>query len=255
METLELIRPLGSIGASEIGALFTQTGLKAKTAQSLAYEKALEILTGEKRNITTAAMQHGIFNEEEAFNTIIAPNFPNAVYQSNISLKIKEDVWATPDVIDGEHEVVMDIKCPYSIYTFFENIRKVPAYYLAQSQMQMLATGFSKGYLVYFLTSTVMDGYGNKLEFDVPVNDRHKFIEIEADEEFHKEILSRTDDFFKMRDIILKDLEAATEISDMEYFQLAMSDHKITRFKDKSNLLAWAGKIYRNNREGYLVIE
>ena len=113
METVS--KPLGGLGASEIGALFTQQGLKAKTAQSLAYEKALEIINGVKRDITTAAMQHGLFNEEEAFNTIIAPNFPSAVYHSNISLQIKGDLWATPDVIDGENEVVMDIKCPYTI--------------------------------------------------------------------------------------------------------------------------------------------
>lgn len=253
METVS--KPLGGLGASEIGALFTQQGLKAKTAQSLAYEKALEIINGVKRDITTAAMQHGLFNEEEAFNTIIAPNFPSAVYQSNISLQIKGDLWATPDVIDGENEVVMDIKCPYTIYSFFENIRKPKDYYLAQSQMQMLATGFKTGYLVFFLTSNVTDSFGNKIEYEISADKRHKFIEISADEDFHEEILKRADSFFEMRDLILKDLLEAPEISDEEYFQLAMSDHKITRFKDKSNLLTWKGKIYNNIREGYIIIE
>lgn len=254
METLE-INKIGGLGASEIGALFTQQGLKAKTAQSLAYEKALELISGQKRSLTTAAMQHGLFNESDAFTEIIAPNFPNAVYQSDISLLIKEGLWATPDVIDGEIEVVMDIKCPYTIYTFFENIRKVPAYYIAQCQMQMLATGFTKGYLVFFLTSNVMDEYGNKIEYDIDINQRHKFIEIEADDEFQQDILKRTDGFFEMRDFIYSDLSEANEISDMEYFELALSDHKITRFKDKSNLLTWKGKIYKNKREGFLVIE
>lgn len=254
METLE-INKIGGLGASQIGALFTQQGLKSKTAQTLAYEKAVEMITGEKRNLTTAAMQHGLFNESDAFTEIIAPNFPNAVYQSDISLLIKDGLWATPDVIDGENEVVMDIKCPYTIYTFFENIRKVPAYYIAQAQMQMLATGFTKGYLVFFLTSNVMDEYGNKIEYDIDINIRHKFIEIEADAEFQQDILKRADDFFQMRDFIYNDLIEAKEVSDMEYFELALSDHKITRFKDKSNLLTWKGKIYRNPREGYLVIE
>ena len=249
------VSKLGGIGASEVGALFTQQGLKAKTAQSLAYEKAVELITGEKRSITTAAMQHGIFSEEEAYNAIIAPNFHSAVYQSDVSIQIKDQMWATPDVIDGDNEVVMDIKCPYSIYTFFENIRKVPARYIAQIQMQMLATGFSRGYLVYYLTSSVVDEYGNKIEYDIDINQRHRFIEVSADEDFQHDIVKRADEFFEMRDFIYRDLSEAPEISDMEYFDLAASDHRVTRFKDKSNLLTWKGKIYRNQREGYLVIE
>ena len=254
METLN-INKIGGIGASEIGALFTQQGLKAKTAQTLAYEKALELINGSKKEFTTIAMQHGIFNEEEAFTDIVSQVFPNAIYQSDISFPIKENVWATPDVIDNVEEFSLDIKCPYSVYTFFENSKKLPAYYVAQNQMQMLATGFNKGFVLLYLTSNVTDEWGNKIEFDIPLNDRHKFVEIEADKEFHKEILSRTDGFFSMRDAIHKDLLGAVEISDMEYFNLGKSDHKITRFKDKSNLLTWSGKIYKNEREGYLVIE
>ncbi|WPC11270.1 hypothetical protein LEQ04_11820 [Riemerella anatipestifer] len=45
---MEEINKLGGLGASEIGALFTQQGLKAKTAQTLAYEKALELILGQK---------------------------------------------------------------------------------------------------------------------------------------------------------------------------------------------------------------
>lgn len=84
---MEEINKLGGLGASEIGALFTQQGLKAKTAQTLAYEKALELILGQKKHLTTTAMQHGIFNEEEAYNVIIQPNFQNTVYQSDVSLK------------------------------------------------------------------------------------------------------------------------------------------------------------------------
>ena len=176
METLT--NKLGGIGASEIGALFTQQGLKAKTAQTLAYDKALELINGYKKEFTTVAMQHGIFNEEEAFINIVLEVFPNAKYQSNVSFKIKDNVWATPDVIDEVEEFSMDIKCPYSVYTFFENAKKLPSYYVAQNQMQMLATGYKKGYVLLYLTSNITDDYGNKIEFDIALSDRHKFIEI-----------------------------------------------------------------------------
>lgn len=246
---------LGGVGASEIGALFTQGGLKAKTAQSLAYEKAVELIKGERRSITTVAMQHGIFNESEAFDLLVKPNFPDAQYQSDVSFPIKQGAWATPDIIEPKEKWVADIKCPYTIYTFFKNIKRVPTYYLAQSQMQMLATGFDKGYIVFYLTSNVIDEYGNKIEFDIPISERQTWIEITKDEIMHEEINTRLDSFFKIRDTILKHLQGAKEISDLDYLELAKSDHKVTRFKDKSNLLTWEDRIFKNEREGYLVIE
>lgn len=254
METLE-INKIGGLGASEISALFTKEGIKAKTAQTLAYEKAKELITGEKKNFTTAAMQHGLFNESDAFEMVVKEVFPTAVYQADVSFEIEKGLWATPDVIDPIQEITIDIKCPYTIYTYFQNIKKVSASYLAQVQMQMMATGFNKGYLMFYLTSNVIDEWGNKIEFDIDINDRHKFIEIDANKEFQKEILERAKEFFELRDLIKSHLEKAPLISDMEYFNLAKSDHRVTRFKDKTNLKTWEGKIYNNFREGYIVIE
>lgn len=246
---------LGGIGASEIGALFTREGVKSKTAQSLAYEKAVEIITGERRNLTTAAMQHGIFNEEEAFNYVVKPTMPTAKYQPSKSYKIAEGLWATPDVVDYENEAVVDIKCPYTIYSYLQYLKKLPSYYPAQIQMQLLATGYDKGYILVYLTSSNMDAWGNKIEYDIDINTRHQFIRIEADAGFHNEIIERADSFFFMRDSILIDLQDAIDVTDSELFDMAMMDRKVTRFKDKSNLMAWGGSIYRNEREGYLVIE
>lgn len=251
----EEINKIGGLGASEIGALFTKNGLKDKTSHTLAFKKALELLTGQKETFTTYAMQCGIFNESDAFTNVVRPVFPTAKYQSDKSIPIKEGLWATPDVIDDDNGFVLDIKCPFSIYTFFQQCNKLPSSYIAQSQMQMMATKYSKGYVLLYLTSNDMDEFGNTIEYDISLNDRHKFIGLDADEDFQREILVRSGGLFSMRDTILSHLQKATEISDIEYFELGKSDHKITRFKDKSNLLAWEGKIYKNVREGYLVIE
>ena len=110
---MELIKDkLGGIGASEVGKLFTKQGLKAKTAQTLAYEKALEIINGYKKDFTTIAMQHGIFNEEEAYNSIVKPFYPHSKYQSSDSIWINEHCWVTPDVVDDVIGITIDIKCP-----------------------------------------------------------------------------------------------------------------------------------------------
>lgn len=253
METM--IDKIGGIGASEIGKLFTRDGLKAKTAQTLAYEKALELIYGHKKEITTVAMQHGIFNEEEAFNTVVKPNFPNAKYQSDESILIKDGVWVTPDIVDDIEGLTMDIKCPYTIFTFYKNLNKLPDSYIAQNQMQMIGTGHDNGYIILYLTSNTIDEWGNKIEYNIPIEDRHVFLPLQKDEDFQKEIMVRIDDFFPMRDAIYDDLKNAHKISDQEYFEVAKTAKRVTRFKDKSNLMTWADKIFYNDREGFLVIE
>lgn len=244
------IEKIGGIGASECGKLFTKQGLKAKTAQTLAYEKANELITGYRKDITTIAMQHGIFNEEEAFNYVVLPFYPNAKYQSDESIFIKDDVWATPDVVDNVDGITIDIKCPYSPYTFWNNVKKLPDTYISQNQMQMIGTGHNKGAICLYLTSNKIDEWGNKIEYDIPLEKRHLFMPIEAQEDYQNEILKRIDEFFPIRDTILSHLTKADEVSDMEFFELCQS-HKITRFKDKSNLLTWEDKIIKNSNEYY----
>lgn len=246
-------KPLGSISASTIGALFTRDGLKSKTAQSLAYQKAKEIITGKKRDITTVAMAHGVFNEEEAFYNVVKRLFPDSIYQSNQTIEIEKDIYATPDVVDHTEKLVIDIKCPYTPFTFFKNANNLPKGYIMQQQMQMLATGYDKGYVCLYLTSNKIDEWGNKIEYDIPLQDRHILIPIEADKEVQKEIIVRSHEFFTVRNRIKSDLESAIEIDDLEFFNLCKTAKRVTRFQDKSNLLAWQGMIYLCGEEYYVI--
>lgn len=250
METLDA--KLGGVGASECGKLFTKAGLKAKTAQTLAFEKAVELITGHKKEFTTIAMQHGIFNEEEAYHNVVKPFYPNSKYQSAESIWITGEIWATPDVIDDTQGITIDIKCPYTPFTFWQNARKMPETYLSQNQMQMIATGHKKGAICLYLTSNAVDEWGNKIEFKIPLEDRHLFIPIEAQPEYQKEIIQRIEDFFPIRDMILSHLVKAPIVDDMEFFRLC-GEKKVTRFKDKSNLLTWDNKIVKNQNEYYTV--
>lgn len=251
METLK-INKLGGIGASEVGKLFTKAGIKAKTAQTLAFEKAQELITGQKKDITTPAMMHGIFNEEEAYYKVVRPFYPESTYRSSESIPLGEGYWVTPDVVCDTEETTIDIKCPYSPFTFWQWAKKTPDTAISQVQMQLIGTKHKKGALCLYLTSTNMDEWGNKIEYKIPIEDRHLFIPIEAQADYQKEIIQRINDFFPVRDTILSHLVQASVVSDVEFFKIC-GEKKVTKFKDKSNLLTWEGKIVKNQDQYYVI--
>tara|TARA_R110002051_G_scaffold224048_1_gene287254 strand:+ start:8278 stop:9132 length:855 start_codon:yes stop_codon:yes gene_type:complete len=247
-------RKLGGIGASEVGKLFTKAGLKAKTAHSMAYEKALELINGYRDFVSTNAMLHGITSEIDAYRDVIIEKYPNSLLRSDISLfltdKDKYNYWATPDVTDEVEGMTIDIKCPYTPYTYWNNVKKIPEQYKAQNQMQMIATKHKKGAICLYLTSNKIDDFGNKKEYDIPKEIRYQFITNDADDDFQKEITTRLTGFFPMRDLILKGLEEAPEISDEELFKLC-SVKSVKKFKENSNLLVWNHAIVKCNDEYY----
>lgn len=247
-------KKLGGIGASEVGKLFTRAGLKAKTAHTLAYEKALEIINGYKDFISTNATLHGVNSEIDAFREVVQKQFPNAQLRSDISIFLSEKegmcYWATPDVTDDIEGFTIDIKCPYTPYTYWRNVNNLPEQYKAQNQMQMMATGHKKGLICLYLTNDKVDSYGNKVEYDIPVDERSCFIQNPLDEEFQKEILNRLSGFFPMRDHILKGLESAPEITDEELFRMCKV-MTVKRFKENTNLLNWNDSLVKNREEYY----
>ena len=240
---------LGGIGASEIGALFVRDGIKSKSAQSLAFKKAKELITGFKEVITTKQMEHGILHEFSAFQTVVEPLFPESILQSEQSYFFKEGLWATPDVITSES--VIDIKCPYSIYTYHQGIKSVKSIYSYQVNMQMIATNKSKGYLCYYLTKP-LDKDGYKKEYEIPLKERFHFLEVDKLDSFENEMFKRFDEFKLLRDLIYSDLLDSFELDDVSCNSLHKSK-KVTKFKDKSNLTTWGGCIVLWNNDYYVV--
>ena len=241
-------KKVGGVGASEVSALFTKDGIRSKSAHTLAYNKALEILTGERKEISTKAMEHGIINESEAFENCVMFNIPEANLQSTESYFIKDGLWATPDVVT--HESVIDIKCPYTPYSYFQNISKLKKSYIIQVNTQMTAMNVDKGALLFYLTSDNYDKYGNKIELNIPLHNRFSFVNIEKQDNFLSELLKRFDEFQELRDIILKDISSARVVDDLYFYDISQKK-KITRFRDKSNLRMWGGKILKYNNEFY----
>jgi hypothetical protein len=249
---LDTLEKLGGIGASEIGKLFTRDGVKAKTAQTLILEKVEELINGERKEITTIAMQHGIFNEEEAFYNVVQPIYPNANYRSSESIWIKDELWATPDVTDESESLTIDIKCPYTIASFFKNVEKLPNNYIAQAQCQLLATGHERSEICVYLTSNAIDKYGNKVEYDIDINDRHVFIPIQPEKVFQEEIINRYSEFIEKRKILHEMLIDVPVLDDIDFFNVHKT-HKVTRLKDKSNLFTWEDKIVKNQGTFYVI--
>lgn len=247
-------KKIGCVGASESGKLFTKAGLKAKTAHTFAYEKALEIINGYRDFVSTNAMLHGINSEIDAYRDVILKTYPKAQLRSDISIFISDKerfrYWATPDVTDDFEGITIDIKCPYTPYTYWNNVKKLPEQYKAQNQMQMIATKHKKGAICLYLTGSEIDEFGNKKEYNIPPLKRSCFIPNDADPEFQKEIKNRIDGFFPMRDLILEGLENAPEISDEELFALC-KNMNVKKFKENSNLLTWNDSIVKCSNEYY----
>lgn len=243
---------LGGIGASEVAKLFTSQGLESKGVKTLCVEKCEELINGKKRLVSSIAMSHGLFNEEEAFHFVVKSIYPKSRYRSSESVWINENCWATPDVTDKGNDLVIDIKCPYTVPSFFKNKNNLPKSYLYQIQMQMLATGFNNGLICLYLTSNKIDTYGNKIEYNIDIDDRYELIPILKDEEIQVEIPLRVEKFISLRDMLMSDLGDAVEVSDTEFFFLH-NEKKITRLQDKANPFNWGGQIIRNNDRHYVL--
>jgi len=134
---------LGKFTASRFGDLMTNSRKKDEvlgaTSVSYIYEKAAEILTGERKEIFGAALDWGTENEPIC----------KAYFEETTGLTIEEMPFvaineysgASPDgMVNGE---LIEIKCPYNtsnhLKTAFEGY--IDSKYMWQMQGQMLATG------------------------------------------------------------------------------------------------------------------
>lgn len=207
---------IGKFSASEVWKLFVdpktkdakEKGWWSETALTYIMEKAVEQITGFRREIKAAALEHGNVNEAEAFemfNKVCKLNFhPSAA----TFFPYKEIGGASPDGIqfangsDLDIDGVCDIKCPYDPVSFFDQkmmlencddqkFQGVPRNYYYQLQKQMLATGASFGYLVRYLTSSVTDEFGNKFEFDLPLKHRLFYKLIKREESAIEQLIER----------------------------------------------------------------
>jgi putative phage-type endonuclease len=136
---------LGKFTASRFGDLMTNSRKKDEvlgaTAVSYIYEKAAELLTGERKEIFGAALDWGTENEQVC----------KGYFEETTGLTIEEMPFvpindysgASPDGFIKEYGELIEIKCPYNtanhLKTAFEGY--IDPKYVWQMQGQMLATG------------------------------------------------------------------------------------------------------------------
>jgi putative phage-type endonuclease len=130
-------RNLG-IGASDSSVLL---GLnKYQTIQDLYLKKTGQIPSHQEDSEATA---HGSRNEDlvrDLINVETGSNFVPACVINNKYPFIRAS-------LDGlENNRILEIKCPFNKYMFFNQRKKIPSYYYCQVQHQLLTTGFEIAY-------------------------------------------------------------------------------------------------------------
>jgi hypothetical protein len=206
----------GRFTASSIYKLFVEprtikdkeAGKLSETAQTYIFELAVESLTGYRKHISSAAMEHGVVNEAEAFEEFCKFTGMNFELTSSTFFEIGENAGASPDGVLYDDNLniisVLDVKCPYNPVSFYEQKLMlqgdVPKSYFYQMQMQMLATGAKDAYLARYLTNSFTDQYGNKKEFDLPIEQRLFITKLERDEKVLLDIQNKIDIAQELKD-------------------------------------------------------
>lgn len=210
---------LGSFTASRISELAIGSRGGSATRDKYIKQKAAEKLTGiVNRGVKTYATEHGQYNEYEALDGFKSVTGLNIIYGKQEYYAINEDSGATPDgfEVDFDNKIVatIDAKCPQPD-SFFEQklmivndgkpeYQNVPKSYFYQAQMQMMAVGVEKHYLVRYLAEYFENESGDLIPCELPLEQRIFYSEIKADKAVQKEILEMIKTAVEERDLLIK---------------------------------------------------
>lgn len=203
-----------------------------KTAQNYILDLALQSI-GIKEELSTPAMKHGIQNQMNAFHHVVQPLHNSATWHDEF-ININEYCGASPDVkFDGSP---IEIKCPYYIDTFLEQINSVPTKYYNQVQMQMMACKSDLGRLVFYLTKPEEWGSEEISEYPFPLELRFKIFEFSKDEELQDKILSKVEESHPKKLSAIKLLSEAEIIDEDQFFYEQISGYGYRKITECSNI-------------------
>ena len=190
------------------------------TRLSYIYEIALDLMDC-KPDITTQAMYHGINNENNALDILIAEKGGQYNFDINTGrqkwFKINDYIGATPDAYE-QFSWTGDAKCQYTIKGFLEQNMKVSKAYNYQIHTQMLALDVNKGYLINYLTKPEKFGEENWTEYPFPISERFFIHEIDKDEMICDEILTKAEKYYPMINLAFEQMANATILDEVEFF-------------------------------------
>ncbi len=217
--------------ASRISELLA--GGQGKTAQSYILDLALQTI-GIKDDISTPAMKHGIQNQMNAFEQVVKPLRPTAEWSDEF-IHINEYCGASPDIIiDGSP---LDVKCPFFIDSYIEQINKPPTKYFAQVQMQMMACKSKVGRLVFYLTKPEEWGVEEVSEYPFPLALRFKEFEFSQDEELQENILKKVEESEPKKKQFIKLLQESELMDEEQFFYEQLNGFAYRKLNDCNNIL------------------
>ena len=223
---------VGCFSASNISRLLAGGG--GATRKSYILEVATEVVIGQRPQLDTAAMKHGIANQMNAYEFVLKPLFKGVQWVDKY-IPINSNCGASPDCV-WMGNFPIDIKCPFEIDTYLEQIEKVKPSYFAQIQMQILAVKGEEGALCTYLTKREEWGSDTWEEFPLPLEDRFRVEPIKKDEETCDRILLAVEKAAPERDLYVELLNNATVMDEIEYFYYQMKHNKCRDIKSCSNL-------------------
>ena len=219
--------------ASRISDLLAQGN--GKTRQSYIYDLCLKTFGIDERR-ETAEMRHGLVNQYPAYEILAKPFYDDAIWFDE-SILINEKCSASPDVLIGKWGT-LDVKCPYHIDSYLDQINSVPKKYFYQVQMQMLASKVDVGYLLFYLTKPEIFGEDNWTEYPFPLERRYKLFEYKKDEMIHDEIMEAVEKFHPTKLDMIALLQSATLMEETEYFERQVNGYAYRPLKESSNILS-----------------
>jgi hypothetical protein len=222
-------------------------GGKGATAQSYIYELALQSI-GIKDNIDTSATRHGIVSQIQAFEKVILPLYPNAIWFDQY-LSINDYCGASPDILFNSAPI--EIKCPYTVDGFMEQTKNVPTKYYQQVQMQMMSCLSNVGYLCFYLTRPELWGQDDWQEYPVELEKRYKIFEFEADIALQEKILTKVDESEPKKQSMIQLLNSALVMHFEQFFDMQWNGYKLRKLKDCSNILGVSQAIRVGNEFYY----
>lgn len=218
--------------ASRISELLA--GGQGKTTQSYILDLALQSI-GIKDDFSTPAMKHGIQNQLAGFESVIKPLFPSAEWHDEFIL-INEFCGASPDILNEGNP--MDIKCPFHIDSFLDQVNAPPKKYYQQVQMQMMACKADVGHLIFYLTKPEEWGQETEVvEYPFPLELRFKIFEYKKDEELHDLILSKVDESEPKKQSMIKLLNEAEIMDEELFFYAQIGGFAFRKLQDCNNIL------------------
>lgn len=237
---------IGKLSASGIGELLTG----GRTADSYILKKALE-KCGVEEKFTTKEMEHGILNQYEAFELLLQPE---GYTWFDEYVPIDDRCGASPDTLRSD--IVLDIKCPYYIDTYLQQCEKLPKKYYQQVQMQMIAVKKDEGGVLLYLTSPETDDWGNKQEYPYSIEDRHRLITFNKDEEVQYNIMQAIDKYNPILDLWAEGLSMVQEKElDVFFYEQLIQGKKYRKLKTATNILGAIERGFKVGDEYYYEIQ